>query len=257
MILLPANFNTTLSQLDLEEATTVFDEALTIIHNLVEFAEVLVDADEYLKQNPGTDYSEAQLDAVEAVLLDLRYNSLEMFDESLYASFDSTQRRITNSVHYLKQLNEILTSLSNAYVYLTTEDVKLLKELVDNILAELCYFVFFQFELDATQRSLASGKETQVSVVVHRYSDLNRYSVDSLLAYIQALMKQYRPVLGLFEIYPQLEEEFYNIAGAYIKDFDMLSEYLTLDVVSAVINGTSDVEKVIASIEHQLSQGEI
>jgi hypothetical protein len=256
MRLRPANFNTMLSPIDVEEATEVLNEAVSIIEEVYDFMELLVPDLEYENSHPGEDLKQEQLDTLDGLSLSIEYSNLEMFAEGMFSASESTQRRITNAVHYLAQFKERIKAHAEAYIYLTTEEVEVLKELANNILAELAYFTFFEFELDKTADTIIKKAELEVNIVVHRYTDMQQIPIEHLLISIQRIMKIYRPVLGLFEQYPELEEEFYNVAGPYIKDFEVLTEYVTLDMVKGVISGSLDVETVITDLEQKLSHGD-
>jgi hypothetical protein len=248
MKLIPITINTTFGKLSDERVVDAVTDAIQAMQMFTDLHAALTKAEE--AGESGNDDAEMEmLDMVEAMTMDLSFDGLEAFAQNMAASSDSIQRRLNNGVHYLTEAAKLLNTISVAFIPMTTKQIQVLKEYSAEILAELSYFTFYQYNLDQTQESIAHDKEIEINLAVVRYCDNSGADVKEVLIKVVAIMSQYRPRFTIFEEFPELEDEFYNIAGAYIRDFDTLSEFVTADVVKAVLSGDADVEQVIKSLE--------
>lgn len=241
--------NTVLTKFDDRQLVSVVGEVHGILKNFWYLLDFLNGEDE--DNDPYV-----QLDEIEAVFSETTYEDFKLFTKYLCGQSDPIQRRANGALHYLDQAYAMMGQASGPYIPLEPKQVAMLRESVENTLAELAYFLFYQFSMDVTQASIADGKETEVNVALHSYADENGEDVKEMLIFVTEVMSKFRPSLTIFEEYPDLEEAFYEIAGAYIRDFDRLSEFLTADIVSGVINGTVDVEKTIKDFEEKLNIGD-
>ena len=80
--------------------------------------------------------------------------------------------------------------------------------------------------------------------------------MNSLALQIKECWLEHRPTLPIFEEYPELEELFYEVAGAYVQDFDALEEYVTANDIFIIVNSTGlDIEEKVKEIESRGKKG--
>lgn len=257
MKLLALDVNRTLSNITDEQVYKLVDECKDILHLFSKLEMVIKPKSE------GGEFEElddivldAQLDVIEEIDANLKYDSLRLFSQGFFAPNYSLTRRIDTSVHYLDIAKKMIRELSEAYVYLSTEQIEGLKKLAYHVLGEVSYFLYFQFRLNETEASIKNKEELVLSVAIKSYLDDSGEVLESFLNFLKDIMVSHRPELTIFEAFPDLEDEFYLIAGAYIKDFEAMEEFLTIDIVSAVIKGEMDPEDAVRSLQEKAAAAE-
>jgi septum formation topological specificity factor MinE len=232
------------------------DDLVEVVGDSFELLNTLVKLDIALKMDVSVEGVEwDQLDEIEAVRQELGFETLKEFSTFKCCYNDSVQRRIDSAVHYLGLLEEQIVQVSTAFIPVDEETKKVLLKLCEIVLGDLACFIYFQFDLDKIQAQIANGKkqsELEITVAVGRYLEESGKSLTGFLEVLTEVMNNHRPTFTIFEEFPELEAEFYDIAGAYIKDFDRLSDFITADVVKAVVFNESDVEEIIKSLERSI-----
>lgn len=252
MILQNSKLNNLFIKLKSDDVQAVLHESLTTIDTLLELDTVLLPMSEYFeKHGPVEDFPYFQLETLEKFLYDTEYSSISGFSTALSSSEPVCNRRAKDSVLYIGNLKNTLQAYCTAYVPLTDAEVLSLKQNVAEILGQLAYFVYLQFGFENILRCFLDGKEIEIDVNFYTYS--NKRSVDfrNIILKIKGVVWSYRPHLDIFDEFPELEEEFYDIAGPYVTDFEKLEMNLTKDFVLSVINGECDVEEMIKRVEDE------
>lgn len=250
MKLMPLELNTLFYKIDAEGMSDVVADTVNLLAKVSIFKQYLA---------PGTDEQD-QLDEVEALENELEYSSLRKFSICKCSLFDSTQRRVDSAIHYLDLLTEQIKKCSLAYMPLSEKVVATLTELVDNVLAELSYFAYFQFDLDVTSDDLKEQKsinDVRVNVGLYQHLEESGKDLEEVLNLVTTIMADHRPQMTIFEEFPELEDTFYQIAGAYIMDFEKIADFVTADIVRAVITDSGDVEQIIKELERSIRESEL
>ena len=222
-----------------------------ILNTLLAVAPVCADSTEYAKEHGEVEEFEFfQLDELEKVLQLESCNILETFASSLCAKDLVTNRRLMSSIDFRKRLVALVEKVESAYIPLSQKELESIKRLVDQTIGHLTTFVYSQFEMGVTLDAVNDNEEPSVNIDIYKYAESVNKDVLTLEKEVYDAMLKYRPSLPVFEEFPELEEEFYDIAGPYIQDFELLEDLITSEDVRLVLeNNNLDLEVFIEEIK--------
>ena len=142
------------------------------------------------------------------------------------------------------------------YIPLTLEEVNKIKYITREAIGNLSVCIYYQFSMDETIKSIANLEELVADVNLYKYVEANSLDLNKLVLKIKESWLENKPSLPIFEEYPDLEEMFYELAGAYIQDFDALEDYITIDDIFMIVNSNNlDIEGKIKEIENRGKKG--
>lgn len=243
MNLLSMNVRETFASIPVTRGTTVAFEVFELLTSFSSLYDVMGTQEEYeSKYGEVDDFEMQQLDVVEEVQLNVSYSEFESFTKIMASGTNVAHRRAEAALYYLNQMLPVLKDISDAYI-ISTKEAEFLRNNSAQLLAELAYFSFVQYQM----KELEDG--VGIDIALHNYLDENGKTAGWALELINGILEVHKPSLTIFEEYPELEDDFYFAAGAYIKDFETLSDKLTLETVRSVINGDGDIEKLLAGLE--------
>lgn len=242
--------NESFVHLNNEEVVEVFSECYNLVAGLLKVDSILTSEQDYARNNlKSIDFEYFQLDTLEE-LLDIAYpKTLEIFATGLCSGFTVCNRRAKDALSYYRACIELVKAYTTAYVPLTEKEVQKLKERVTETLGHLAYFLYYQFGMGNTADSFVEGIEIVVDFAFNKFCDVKGLDFRNVINDIKAIAWTFRPHLPIFEEFPELEEEFYDIAGPYVQDFDLLEEKLNIETVKQIIKGDCDIEQLISSLE--------
>lgn len=246
MKLLSHTINTTLSNMDSQRIDEVFEECMNILEDVTNLEEVLY-PERYAKTE-GADLEnleDVQLDVISLLSFSLKYSSIKDFNDGFLAGSKPSLRRVHTGTHYLDLLENIVKEISAPYIPPTTQQVEDLRKVAYHVLGEISYFVYYQFDLDISKEKLDKGEELEVNVSVKSYMDNTGKSIQDIISNVRSVMDTHKPSLTVFEAFPELEDEFYIVAGMYIKDFEAMEEFITPDMIVKVVKGELEPEKAV------------
>lgn len=229
----------------------VISGSFTILNTLLEVAPVCVSEEEFVKTNtPVSEYAFHQLDILENLLALDSYADIETFASSLACQDMVTTRRLTASVDFRKKLLALAEKVTTAYIPLSEAELKNLNKLIRQAIGHLSMFLYSQFDMSDTLSDVERNEEPTVNIDVYRYAETVKVDVIELEKSVEEAMVKYRPNLPVFEEFPELEEEFYDIAGPYLQDFELLEDLVTTEDVRLVLNEPNiDLESLIETIK--------
>lgn len=179
------------------------------------------------------------------------------FKEGMCASTLVLNRRVRDFVQEMENSINLARDYSEAFIPLEEEEIFKVKRHVRNTIGHLSTFVYYQFQLDSTIDSIISGEDVRVDVNLYKYLTSHNLTIQNICLKVKATLEKYRPSLPIFEDRPELEDDFYSVAGPYIQDFEDLEDNLTLaDVNRVIASSDSDVEDIIKSIAERVTKNE-
>lgn len=231
----------------------VVSEGVENLEMLKRLEDILISEKEYEAQGRDLDfYEDEQLAEIEYVAYNLNFKSINEYQAGMVAPTLAMSRRVNGSVTYLEQVQEQTHKFSVLMIPLTTEQIESMNKLVGLAIGELSYFIYYGFFLNRTRSSILENKELEMSLPFKIMLEETHKDINEVLTWILNLMETHKPYIPLFEAFPLLEEEFFDLAGAYIHDFETFSEYVTIDLVRDVIEGKIDVEDAVKDLEKQM-----
>lgn len=236
----------------------VFSEAVVALNTLIGVNKYCVPEMVYVKKygELDQDYAFLQLDGMEAITDLTTLPSLRLFAKSLSCKDIVLNRRLRDFFSNFDVANELIDDALYNYIPLTLDEVNKIKHFVSEAIGNLSICLYYQFSLDDTVSSVANLSELEVDVNVYKYTQANGVDVNSLALQIKECWLEHRPTLPIFEEYPELEELFYEVAGAYVQDFDALEEYVTANDIFIIVNSTGlDIEEKVKEIESRGKKG--
>lgn len=230
----------------------VFEEGIKALDTLLSISKVCVTEYEYsnLYGKVEDNYSYFQLDEMDMIndLTDLE--NLKLFSESLSCKDYVLCRRLRDFLQYFNLTKELIENAEDVYIPLTKQEVDLIKRNLDYAIGNLSICFYYQFDMDTTASCIGDNRELEVDINVYQYAEANNMSVSDLVLKVKESWSEHRPSLPLFEEYPELEDQFYDIAGAFVQDFDLLESSITVDDIYRIINDSeTDIEALVKEIE--------
>lgn len=150
-------------------------------------------------------------------------------------------------------LNKNINTVVDDWAGLTEDDIQVFNDLCTRIAADTAYVLKFEFGLAKTIEDYKENGnnelEADIDYVFRTYCD--KYDIELIpeCQTIVELSKIYKPILPVFDDYPELEEAFESVVGPYLADVD--SNSLTLDIVKKVLNGDIKPEELYKLFENE------
>lgn len=254
MKILSMEVNRTLLDMSEERLVGVVREAADILASFKQLEDLLLQAKDMAEGPQLDEVLDYQLDVIDMINMSVDYENIRLFAEGFCAVQYSIDRRAKHAVHYLDIAKTLIAEAAGPFIPLSTKKAEEMRKVVYHVLAEVSYFLYYQFRMDLTKKSIDEDGELQLNVALKSYLDDSGKSLDDLIQLFRQVMDTHRPNITIFEAFPELEEEFYSIAGAYIRDFETFSEYVTKDLVVDVITGKVDAETVVRDLENRASE---
>lgn len=232
-------------------------ESLDTLNVLLEVAPVCTSEDEYRKEHQDVEeYPYFQLDEL-GKLLDIADTEMMLkFAQGLAARDMVTNRRLRSALDFKAKLLALVEQVSDAYVPLSEEEINTANKLIGQAIGHLSTFIYYQFGLDETRECMDNNEELEVNLDLLQYGEVLGQSAEDLVNLVDSARKAYKPNMPIFEEFPELEDEFIDIAGAYVQDFEALDDYITKeDVITVLENPNLDLEAFIKSIEGRKDTG--
>lgn len=229
----------------------VVTNSFAVLDTLLEVAPVCMSYEEY-KQEVGEidEFEFYQLDELEKLLQLEGCSILENFAVALSAKDLVTNRRLMSSIDFRKRLIATLEVVEAAYIPLNQKELARIRTLFGQTIGHITTFLYSQFEMGVTLDAVNENEDPSVNIDIFKYAESVNKDVITLEKEVYNAMVKYRPSLPVFEEYPELEEEFYDIAGPYIQDFEILEGLITSEDVKLVLeNSNLDLEAFIEEIK--------
>lgn len=250
-------YNNTLKKYNTVELVSVVKELVTCLQKSVETLRVL---------GRLQDGEIDEFDALEELELSECSDVAKVREYAYYASstMDVINRVLRRCFGYaidgekteqgtIDLLNKNINTVVDDWAGLTEDDIQVFNDLCTRIAADTAYVLKFEFGLEKTIEDYKeNGKnelEADIDYVFRTYCD--KYDLDLILECdeIVELSKIYKPILPVFDDYPELEEAFEAVVGPYLADVD--SNSLTLDIVKKVLNGDIKPEELYKLFENE------
>lgn len=234
------------TSVDTHKFTKEIFSSLTILNNL---ENIVQNTMEEFNSDDIDDVLFDEIDQIEEAIEDFTTEECDIFDTARNGKSDPVKRRIHD---YLTQVREVMNFLNDrvdAYVVITQQEHYELKERLDETIGHLAQFVYYQYDLQDT----AEGRELNESLkdyIEGKYdvdltsSEVNKDAYEKLINevnFVVGLYNEYKPRMMVFDSIPELEDEFYEVAGMYIYDFDDLEDKLTKEDVIEILKLNDDV----------------
>lgn len=237
-----------------DKCQDLFGESYSLMLALLNIEKVMVPKEEYLAKyviDEDEEFEYMQLDILETLCnLDIG-KAMDMFVKAVGSKNPSTHRRLSMLAQEFKRLRNIAEEATEKYLPLSKAEIDNVSYYVLECLGQVSYFLYYQFGIDTFMQGYDNDEEElEVDINMFNYCDIKGYDIAKVAVLINKTMTDHKPTLPIFDEIPQYEDEFYDIVGGYVKDFEKLEDKLTVDDVLAVIeNSEMNFEDFIASIE--------
>lgn len=209
----------------LRDAKTVYNTIRSLEHKTIDF----MDATDKLEDYTGVDVH--NLD-VFRVLKSSLSETINKYLERVFIDIDVYSRTLNAAVDcmFALQPNEIEYLEQKAY----------------NVVSGMTFFCSFEFDMLGIISSAEEGAEA-VDEVVQVYCRRTGETALTIAKEIQTAMKEFKINFDVFDAFPELEEQFFNVMGPNITAVDPVM--LTMELVQAVINGEITPELLIKEMQ--------
>lgn len=199
-------------------------------------------------------YSSSQLINCEELLPHLNTPGIDLFKLAGLSKIPVLYDRLVRFQNFRDKLVSILDDVTLAYVTLSAEEREIIKKYTVEILQQLSFFVFFQFNFDVMSLSVQEERELEINEVVLDYCGQNGVSKDKILLFMTEMYIQYRPIIPSFDFSEEDKDMFYLRAGLCAYSIIENMDDLNPNVVRQIIDGIVTPEEVVKQI---LSQNEV
>jgi hypothetical protein len=199
-------------------------------------------------------YTSSQLINCEELLPYLNTPGIDLFKLAGLSKVPVLYDRLVRFQFFRDKLVPILDSVTLAYITLSAEERDIIKKYTVEILKQLSFFIFFEFNFDAMSLSVQEERELEINEVVLDYCGQSGISKDKLLLFMTEIYMQYRPVIPSFDFSDEEKDMFYYRAGLCAYSIIENMDDLDPQIVRQIIDGTVSPEEVVRKI---LSQNEV
>ena len=239
-----------------DKCQDLFEETYTLLLTLLNAEKVMVTKDEYLskyKLDEDEEFEYFQLDTLET-LCDINVGStVALFVKAVGAKNPSTHRRLSMLAQEFGRLRDLAEQATEKYLPLSKHEIATISDYIIECLGQVSYFIYYQFDIERFMECYDNDEdELEVDVNMFNYCDSKGYDIAKVAVLINNTMQKHKPTLPIFDEIPELEDQFYDIVGGYVMDFEKLESKLTVrDVKEVVENPDMNFEEFIRSIEER------
>lgn len=249
MKLLEVKTNKIMYTMPITGLTDLMSECFRNLNCLRALEEVLVTPEQYHKAGHAiAEQRQERLDQIELASSDLSTSFLSVYAEAACAPTPALYRRVKNSVLLVTDVHNVVDEFAMQYVSPDDKDAASLLELVKSAIGELSVFLFYAFSMDATEASIKEDRELEITVALKDYTDDHSLTVAKVVSDLRAVINSHRVPLSVFDSLPNLSEQFYELAGSLLPDFEEFEEAITTKMVLDVVSGDLEPEEAIQQL---------
>lgn len=149
---------------------------------------------------------------------------------------------------HITKYNKLLNEHLGFGMFFDDESHATLNKLCTQIISELCYLLWFEFDMEMQLDKIAAG-EDYIDEIVKMYCDSFGFKQEDILTFVQNTRKDYPFHLSIFDDYPEYEADFEAIMGPYLGS--LIEKDLTLKQIEKVIAGEIKPEELIELLSGQ------
>lgn len=179
-------------------------------------------------------------------------NALESFAYKGFSKYQSIAVVIRYALGTIAGFNKMVSDFVDDGLFLAEDECKQLNKMLNQIISELVYAVYYEFDIPTHAQKLEDG-EDYVDEIIKMYCDSYSISVKDVVTQIAEDKTKYPFRLSIFEDYPEYEADFEKIMGPLVGSL-MENDKLTLDQVKDVINGKITPEALVESFSDDLGE---
>lgn len=141
------------------------------------------------------------------------------------------------------RLRDLTTKIVSDCAGVEEEQAVLLNEYVFEMAGFCLFFLKFEFDVDVLAEELenVSADNCTVNAILDKFCDLHQIDLKDEVFMIMEGSEYFKPVLPLFDSYPEIEEPFSKLMGPYLSGVDY--ELITIEMVKAVVDGKVSPEE--------------
>lgn len=184
------------------------------------------------------------LTKVDTVLFNFSMEETEYFYKVSHPSTSGSLRRLGIAIRTLYIAQDYLDNI--ALTGALSKDMGPLIKAVSRCLAEVAYFILFEYDVETTFKSLEAienkvpGAVLTLHVVFPQVSDELEIPVKDIIGLLHMSAVNLKPKLSVFEKYPELYDDFYEAVGPYFLDFERVEDLLTKEIVEEIIEDNGE-----------------
>lgn len=149
---------------------------------------------------------------------------------------------------HITKYNKLLNEHLGFGMFFDEKGHDTLNKLCTQIIAELCYLLWFEFDMELQLEKLGASEE-YIDEIVKMYCDSFGIAQKTILEFVKNTRSVYPFHLSIFDDYPEFEAEFEAIMGPYLGS--LIEKDLTLKQIKDVINGNIKPEELIEQLSGQ------
>lgn len=233
----------------------LFGECYTVLTTLRELKEIMVTEEEYnTKHDSIEDFEYYQLDVLEGILEINVGATIDIFVKAVGSKDACTHRRLRTFQQEFEGLKGRAERYAMAYLPLMENELNDLADSIIECLGQITFYMYYQFGMDIFMKGFVEdADELEVDINMFNYCDKAGLDITKTAVMIDKVRQENKPTLPVFDEIPELEEAFYELVGAHVKDFEKLESKLTVsDVKFMVDNKDLDVQSFLDMIEKRL-----
>lgn len=233
----------------------LFGECFTVLNVLRDLKEIMVTEEEYnTKHEAIEDFEYYQLDVLEQILEINVGTTIDIFIKAVGSKDACTHRRLRMFQQEFAGLKAGAEKYSMAYLPLMENELNDLEDSIVECLGQITYYMYYQFGMDIFMKGFVEdADELEVDINMFNYCDKAGLEITKTAVMIDKTRQENKPTLPVFDEIPELEEAFYELVGAHVKDFEKLETKLTVsDVKFMLDNKDLEVQSFLDMVEKRL-----
>lgn len=135
------------------------------------------------------------------------------------------------------RLKDLISEIVMECAGVDEEQADLLNEYAYELAGFCAFFLKFEFDVEelSCEMEKMSVNNCTINAITDKYCDLHQIDLEEMVTLVMQSSELFKPVLPLFDNYPELEEPFSKIMGPYLSGVDY--ELITIEMVKEVVDG--------------------
>lgn len=250
--------NTSIATASVTEVANAIKESTEIIDLLLPITKELQDREKF-EDKYGADHEDRLLDLLDEIVEYPIPKALIDFATFAVPIEVQAYRRASDAVSNFNKVKQIAFTNASIALPFEVDEHEEFVNLCRQTLGNTAYMLLIFLDLAEIKKHIINKEDYDIPSCLIQYLK-SRGNIDDqvVLAYCDKIIdvaRSYRPVMPLFDEYPELEDPFFEAMGSASMDLTDIEDFVTIEDIKAIINGEEpdDIVKRIKKREGLIS----